>query len=72
MSTKTINFRLPTYLYEEFYRAFPGHGERSKFLRRMVARGVAMRRMGRKEESKHWTHQADLEEHGPLYNKEEE
>jgi len=33
---KHIQFRLPTPLYEQFYKAFPGHGDRSKVLERFV------------------------------------
>lgn len=33
---KYIQFRLPTPLYEQFYKAFPGYGERSRVLERFV------------------------------------
>ncbi len=33
---KHVQFKLPTPLYEDFYRAFPEHGERTLVLRRFV------------------------------------
>lgn len=44
METKTFIFRLPTSLYEEFYRIFPGKGERSTFLRRMIVYAISLRK----------------------------
>lgn len=33
---KTIKFQVDETLWERFYRAFPGHGERSTLLRKIV------------------------------------
>ena len=40
--TKTIHFKLPKETYERFLRLFPGHGERSNFLRLMIAYAIRM------------------------------
>jgi hypothetical protein len=49
-SVKTINFKLPKHMYERFVRIFPGHGERSTFLRKVVAHAINLR-----EEKDHYT-----------------
>ena len=33
---KTVKFQVPDSLWEKFYRAFPGHGERSTLLRKII------------------------------------
>ena len=33
---KTIKFQVSEGLWEKFYRAFPGHGERSVLLRKII------------------------------------
>ena len=35
--TKQVHFNMPRALYEEFFRMFPGHGERGAFLNRVVS-----------------------------------
>ncbi len=33
---KTVKFQIEDSLWERFYRAFPGHGERSTLLRKII------------------------------------
>jgi hypothetical protein len=33
---RTVKFQISEVLWEKFYRAFPGHGERSNLLRKIV------------------------------------
>lgn len=33
---RTVKFQISEGLWEKFYRAFPGHGERSSLLRKIV------------------------------------
>ena len=37
---KDLKVRLPEGLYEEFFRLFPGHGERQAFMQKMVELAV--------------------------------
>ncbi len=37
---KQVHFNMPRALYEEFFRMFPGHGERGAFLNRVVSIAV--------------------------------
>ena len=41
-NTKHYRLRLPKALWEKFYRAFPGHGERAVVMRRLVKVAVEM------------------------------
>lgn len=41
---KNVQFRIPTPLFEQFYKAFPEHGERSKVLERFVVHAVEERK----------------------------
>ena len=37
---KTIRVEVPTEIWERFYRLFPGQGERSAFLRRVIYKAI--------------------------------
>ncbi len=50
--TKQIHFRLPLALYEEFFRLFPGQGERSAFLRRAIERAIECKELKEEFERK--------------------
>lgn len=39
---KAIHFKLSREAYERFLRLFPGHGERSQFLRLMVSYAIRL------------------------------
>lgn len=41
---KYVQFALPTPLFEQFYKAFPGKGERSFFLERLVVQVLEKKR----------------------------
>ena len=45
MSNKTVKVQLPERMFEEFFRLFPGHGERSRFLRRVVSLTIQNRNL---------------------------
>ena len=40
--TKLIQFKVPRPFYEDFYRAFPGRGERTRVLTKLMALAVRM------------------------------
>lgn len=40
---KTIKFQVPTDLWERFYRAYPGHGERSTLLRKIIRQVIILK-----------------------------
>lgn len=40
---KDFKFQLDDHLWERFYRQFPGHGERSTLLRKIIRNIVAMK-----------------------------
>lgn len=40
MITKALNVKLPLPMYEAFFRVFPGHGERTHFIRMMISYAI--------------------------------
>jgi len=47
MQHKVFPFRLPTSMYEAFFRIFPGRGERTQYLQACVK--IAIRLRGKKD-----------------------
>ncbi len=41
---KQIHFDIPISVFEEFHRLFPGKGERSTFLRKMIAHAISFKK----------------------------
>jgi len=39
---KLIQFKVPQGFYEDFYRAFPGHGERARILTKLMRLAIEM------------------------------
>lgn len=42
--TKSIHFEVPIETFEEFFRVFPGKGERAFFLRRMIDMSILLKK----------------------------
>ncbi len=42
MSQKTIHIKIPLPLFEEFHRVFPGWGEKTAILRRLIGLAVEL------------------------------
>ena len=45
MGRKVIKFQVPERMFEEFFRLFPGHGERSRFLRKVISLAIQRREL---------------------------
>lgn len=54
--TKIFPLRLPEHTAEEFFRLFPEHGARSRFLRRMICQAISEERgrMEKKRRNQKW------------------
>ena len=44
MTTKSLHIRLPRALYDEFYKAYPGRGERSRLVEQFVFKAIELSR----------------------------
>lgn len=44
--TRTLNVRLPLGMWEKFYRLFPEHGGRSRFIRRCIGQLILSKKTG--------------------------